>query len=197
MSEPTTVLPQSSPSSSSTQQGDREAGLSTKDGESSSGRSTLSRIGSYLDTDIDSKKADLISIYACFLTGYTSSHSFSVSSLHLLLLMHDTGSVEWCVDCQACYIWCGFQTGNVAQLGLAAARSFNPVPYRTYGFLRPDQQALCSLLTFLLGTSLGRIGDWIGAKKRKWLVIASFTQVLLAMAAALTQHFSGETGLAL
>jgi len=80
----------------------------------------------------------------------------------------------------------------VAQLGLAIARTFSSRDTRTYGFQRPDQQALCSLLTFLMGTSLGRIGDKIGAKKRLWLVMASFTQALLAMAAALTAHYSGE-----
>jgi hypothetical protein len=47
-----------------------------------------------------------------------------------------------------------------------------------------------------MGTSLGRIGDKVGAKKRKWLVIASFLQALLAMAGALTAHYSGELGVA-
>jgi len=48
------------------------------------------------------------------------------------------------------------------------------------------------LITFLMGTSLGRIGDKVGPKKRKWLVSATFVQALLAMAAALSTHYSGE-----
>jgi uncharacterized membrane protein YoaK (UPF0700 family) len=93
-------------------------------------------------------------------------------------------------------VWCGFQTGNVAQLGLAVARTFAPQNIRTSGFTRPDQQAFCSLLTFLIGTSLGRFGDKIGAKKKKWLVTATFIQALLAMAAALCTHYSGESNVA-
>ncbi|WRT63197.1 uncharacterized protein IL334_000100 [Kwoniella shivajii] len=116
---------------------------------------------------------DLISIYACFLTGLTSSPSFT-----------------------ACYIWCGFQTGNVAQLGLAIARTFAPIGERTYGFQKPDQQALTSLLSFWLGTSLGRLGDKIGARRRTWLVLATFIQALLAMAAALAANYCGQSGIA-
>ncbi|KAK8843939.1 hypothetical protein IAR55_006731 [Kwoniella newhampshirensis] len=132
------------------------------------------RFLTHFDTEIDAPgSTNLISIYACFLTGFTSAPSFS-----------------------ACFVWCGFQTGNVAQLGLAIARTFAPVGERTYGMQKPDQQALASLLSFWLGTSLGRLGDRLTAKKRTWLVLASFVQVLLAMAAALTAHFSGESGLA-
>lgn len=87
---------------------------------------------------------------------------------------------------------CGFQTGNVAQLGIAVARTFDPSYERTYGFEKPDQQALCSVLSFLVGTTLGRIGDRMGAKKRTWLVLATFIQCLCCMAAALAAHYSGE-----
>ncbi|WVQ82800.1 hypothetical protein IAT38_004932 [Cryptococcus sp. DSM 104549] len=132
------------------------------------------RVVTRFTTEIDAPgSTNLISIYACFLTGLTSSPSFT-----------------------ACFIWCGFQTGNVAQLGLALARCFAPVGERTYGFQKPDQQALTSLLSFWIGTSLGRFGDWSGARKRTWLVLATFVQALLAAAAALTVHFSGENGIA-
>ncbi|ODN73717.1 hypothetical protein L202_07257 [Cryptococcus amylolentus CBS 6039] len=132
------------------------------------------RLLSSLSSELDAPgSTNLISIYACFLTGFTSAPSFS-----------------------ACFIWCGFQTGNVAQLGLALARCFAPGEERTYGFQKPDQQALVSLLAFWIGTSLGRVGDWTGARRRRWLGLATFVQALLAMAAALTIHFSGESGLA-
>ncbi|WVF66520.1 hypothetical protein IAT40_001260 [Kwoniella sp. CBS 6097] len=133
-------------------------------------RSVVSRCQAVINAPGDT---NLISIYACFLTGLTSSPSFT-----------------------ACYIWCGFQTGNIAQLGLAIARTFAPVGERTYGFQKPDQQALTSLIAFWLGTSLGRLGDKIGARRRTWLVLATFIQALLAMAGALTAHYSGESGIA-
>lgn len=91
---------------------------------------------------------------------------------------------------------CGFQTGNVAQLGIAVARTFDPIGERTYHFDKPDQQALCSVLSFLIGTSLGRIGDKMGAKKRTWLVLATFIQCLCCLAAALAAHYSGESAYA-
>lgn len=133
-----------------------------------------SRISHALSAPIDAKACVPISLYACFLTGFTSSPSFS-----------------------ACYIWCGFQTGNLAQLGLAAARTFAPIrEFKTYGMIKPDQQALCSLLSFLIGASLGRVGDKVGNRTRRWLVGATGVQVLLAMGAALAAHYGGQSGVA-
>jgi hypothetical protein len=40
--------------------------------------SALSRLSQRLNTDVDPKQCISISIYACFLTGFTSSPSFSV-----------------------------------------------------------------------------------------------------------------------
>lgn len=136
---------------------------------------TLSaRLSRSLSTPIDAKACVPISLYACFLTGFTSSPSFS-----------------------ACYIWCGFQTGNLAQLGLAAARAFAPIQeFRTWGMQKADQQALCSLLSFLLGAVLGRVGDKVGNRTRRWLVGATGVQVLLAVAGALCAHYSGQSGIA-
>lgn len=88
--------------------------------------------------------------------------------------------------------------GNVAQLGLALARTFAPGEYRTYGIQLPDQQALVSLLSFLVGTTIGRFeGRLGGGRCRLWLVSAAFTQCLMAMAGALTAHYAGESGVAL
>jgi hypothetical protein len=88
--------------------------------------------------------------------------------------------------------------GNVAQLGLALARTFAPGEYRTYGLQLPDQQALVSLLSFLVGTTLGRFEGVLGGGRcRLWLVSAAFTQCLLAMAGALAAHYAGESGVAL
>ncbi|WVR03090.1 hypothetical protein IAU60_000079 [Kwoniella sp. DSM 27419] len=115
---------------------------------------------------------DLISIYACMLTGLTSGCSFT-----------------------ACFVWCGFQTGNIAQLGIAIARTFANPRERTHAFMKVDQQALTSLLSFWIGASLGRVGDRIGARTRTWLVGSCFLQALLAGFAALTAHYSGESGI--
>jgi hypothetical protein len=84
--------------------------------------------------------------------------------------------------------------GGVAQLGLAVARTFDPGAPK--GFQMPDKQALCSLLSFLVGTSLGRFGDKIGPHRRVWLVGATVVQALLVMAAAVAAHFSGQDGMA-
>ena len=88
--------------------------------------------------------------------------------------------------------------GNLAQLGLAIARTFAPDTLRTYGFQLPDIQALVSLLSFLVGASLGRFENLFGGGRRKsWLVTATFVQCLLAAAAAIAHHYSGEYGIAL
>ncbi|KAJ9109051.1 hypothetical protein QFC21_000377 [Naganishia friedmannii] len=84
--------------------------------------------------------------------------------------------------------------GNVAQLGVALARTFQPGAIR--GFHMPDKQALCSLLSFLLGTSFGRVGDKMGSHTRKWLILATVVQALLLMAGALTAHYGGLSGIA-
>lgn len=49
------------------------------------------RLFSKFSADINPSSVDLVSIYMCFLTGLTASPSFA-----------------------ACFVWCGFQTGNAA-----------------------------------------------------------------------------------
>ena len=86
--------------------------------------------------------------------------------------------------------------GNAVQLAIAIARLFAAHPKDTQ-FERPDQQALCSLITFLLGASLGRIADRLAwTQKRIWVGSATLFQGLLTMAAALCIHFSDEPSLA-
>lgn len=63
-------------------------------------------------------------------------------------------------------------------------------------FHRADQQALCSLIAFQLGASVGRLGDRIGPLKRSWLIAATFLQALLSMASAVTLWQSGELSIA-
>lgn len=95
----------------------------------------------------------------------------------------------------AIFVWCGFQTGNTLQLGLALARLWQDGARDTH-FHKADQQALCSVLTFLAGAFLGRIGDNMGAKTRLWLFMGTMIQALFTMAAALAIWQSGETNFA-
>ncbi|BEJ14480.1 hypothetical protein CspHIS471_0402470 [Cutaneotrichosporon sp. HIS471] len=133
--------------------------------------------GSWLSTqlagNIDPNKCDWISVYGCLLTGFTSAVSFT-----------------------ACYVWPGFQTGNLAQLAIAAARRFDPPETRRLGFQKSDQQALTALVMFWLGTSMGRIGARVGNTRRAWLLSTSILQVFMAAIAAILSQFSGESAYA-
>ena len=121
----------------------------------------------------------------------------------------------------AVFVWCGFQTGNTvqvrttfqsppppltpsdnthttcscSQLALALARLFSP-GNTDFSFHMADRQALVSLITFLGGASLGRIGDKIGNNKRVWLILGTIIQSLFTMGAALTIWQSGESAVA-
>jgi MFS family permease len=52
------------------------------------------------------------------------------------------------------------------------------------------------LLSFNAGAFFGRLGDRIGPHKRSWLVLSTFVQVLLTMAAALVIWKSGQDNIA-
>jgi len=106
----------------------------------------------------------------CFMTGFIDSISFS-----------------------AVFIWCAFQTGNSVQLALALARLFEG---NDHSFHKPDQQALCSVLTFLLGASIGRIGDKVGPRTRLWLFLGTMIQALFTTAAAIAIWQSGQGSIA-
>jgi hypothetical protein len=66
-------------------------------------KSSIRRAADFLQTDVDAKKCNPVSIYACFLTGFTSAPSFSVSGFCI-------PRCDQLTPCQACYVWCGFQT---------------------------------------------------------------------------------------
>ncbi|KAF9475410.1 hypothetical protein BDN70DRAFT_814149, partial [Pholiota conissans] len=93
----------------------------------------------------------------------------------------------------AIFVWCGFQTGNFAQLAIALCRLFEGHPgFRDSTFHKADQQALCSLISFNAGAFVGRIGDKVGAHKRAWLIAGTFIQALFTMAAAIAFWKSGQ-----
>ena len=106
---------------------------------------------------------------------------------------HPSDSVSF----SAVFVWAGFQTGNSVQLALALARLFSgPAGQRDTSFHIADQQALTSILTFIGGAFLGRIGDRMGAKTRAWLALGTFIQALFTMAAALCAWKSGQGSVA-
>ncbi|KAI0746588.1 hypothetical protein C8Q80DRAFT_1176063 [Daedaleopsis nitida] len=129
---------------------------------------------SHLMGDVDPMQSTFPLAAYCFMTGFIDSVSFS-----------------------AIFVWCGFQTGNSVQLALALARLFSGPPgQRDTSFHLADQQALTSVITFILGASLGRIGDRMGPKTRAWLCLGTMIQALFTMAAALTAWKSGQGSVA-
>ncbi|KZT20879.1 hypothetical protein NEOLEDRAFT_1158450 [Neolentinus lepideus HHB14362 ss-1] len=108
----------------------------------------------------------------CFMTGYIDAIGFT-----------------------AVFVWPGFQTGNSVQLALAIARLFQP-GQTDFSFRPPDRAALVSLLTFIFGAFLGRIGDRMGPKTRAWLFLGTMIQALFTMAAAVCIWQSGNASVA-
>ncbi|KAK7446642.1 hypothetical protein VKT23_014336 [Stygiomarasmius scandens] len=132
---------------------------------------------SYLMTEVDPEWCTAPLAAYCFMTGFIDAISFS-----------------------AIFVWCGFQTGNFAQLALAIARLMETPnangAIKDNSFHAADRQAITSLLTFNVGAFLGRIGDRIGCHVRLWLVLGTFIQTLFTMAAAITVWQSGSLSIA-
>jgi len=126
----------------------------------------------FLMADVDPSDASGPLAAYCFMTGYIDVISFS-----------------------AIFVWCGFQTGNFAQLGMAIARLWEGAPDEPH-FHTADQQALCSLIAFNAGAFVGRIGDRMGARSRAWLALGTFLQALMTMAGAVAFWKSGQFVLA-
>ncbi|KAJ7750977.1 hypothetical protein DFH07DRAFT_745877 [Mycena maculata] len=130
----------------------------------------------HLKTEVDPAQCTGPLAGFCFMTGFIDAISFT-----------------------AVFVWCGFQTGNFAQLALAIARLWEIAPSGSghdTSFHIADKQALTSLLSFNAGAFFGRWGDRVGPHKRVWLIFATSIQVLLTMAAALTVWKSGQGSIA-
>ena len=80
------------------------------------------------------------------------------------------------------------------QLSLALARLFNG--QHDTSFHLADQQALCSVVTFIFGAFIGRIGDKMGCKTRAWLCLGTFIQTLFTVGAAIAIWKSGQGSVA-
>ncbi|KAJ7698590.1 hypothetical protein B0H17DRAFT_927290 [Mycena rosella] len=130
----------------------------------------------HLNTEVDPAQSTGPLAAFCFMTGFIDAISFT-----------------------AIFVWCGFQTGNFAQLALALARLWEVAPSgsgHNTSFHIADKQALTSLLAFNAGAFFGRLGDRMGPHKRTWLVLSTFAQVLLTMGAALTIWKSDQGSIA-
>ncbi|KZT10414.1 uncharacterized protein LAESUDRAFT_694050 [Laetiporus sulphureus 93-53] len=125
----------------------------------------------YLMTDVDPAKSSIPLAAFCFMTGFVDAVVFT-----------------------AIFVWAAFQTGNTVQLSLAVARLFSKP--RDVSFHISDQQALCSLLSFNVGSFIGRLGDRMGPKSRAWLMLGTFIQALFTMAAAVAVWQSGSISVA-
>ncbi|EPQ50389.1 hypothetical protein GLOTRDRAFT_141505 [Gloeophyllum trabeum ATCC 11539] len=126
----------------------------------------------YLMTNVKGEWATAPLVAFCFMTGFIDAVGFT-----------------------AVFVWPGFQTGNSVQLALALARLFSP-GNTDYSFRPPDRAALVSLLTFVFGAFLGRIGDRMGPKTRLWLFLGTMIQALFTMAAAVCVWQSGDPSVA-
>lgn len=169
----------------------------------------------YLSLEIDPSYATAPLGAFCFMTGFMYD-PYLLRFLVFLIFFSDALSFS------AIFVWCGFQTGNFAQvrssptpppqknrsyrrsnnpllkkLALALARLFEgPAGLRDQTFHKADQQALCSLLSFIAGTCVGRIGDKVGPTKRIWLMTGCFISTLFTMAAAIAFWKAGQPSLA-
>ncbi|KAF7334298.1 Aldedh domain-containing protein [Mycena sanguinolenta] len=124
----------------------------------------------FLRAEVDPDHATGPLAVFCFMTGFIDAISFT-----------------------SVFVWCGFQTGNFAQLALAFARTYN-----TEGIVISisDVQALVSLLAFNVGAFLGRFGDRMGAHSRGWLASGTAIQAALTLVAGICIQQSGQDSIA-
>ncbi|KAH7096365.1 hypothetical protein BKA62DRAFT_512954 [Auriculariales sp. MPI-PUGE-AT-0066] len=151
--------------------------------------SRTSRVVAHLRSNVDPQRSVWPLAGFCFMTGFTDAVTYTTA-----------------------FVWAAFQTGNTIQLSLALGRLVSPSGQEPR-FQPSDGQAICSLLSFLLGSALGHFanletiltnGDakappsWrnsFGPKRRAWLILGTLLTSLLTMAAALCAWASAkETG---
>ncbi|KAH7094094.1 hypothetical protein BKA62DRAFT_760919 [Auriculariales sp. MPI-PUGE-AT-0066] len=151
--------------------------------------SRTSRMVAHLRSNVDPQRSVWPLAGFCFMTGFTDAVTYTTA-----------------------FVWAAFQTGNTIQLSLALGRLVSPGG-QELRFQVSDGQAMCSLLSFLLGSALGHFanlearltnGDanappsWrnsFGPKRRTWLILGTLLTSLLTMAAALCAWASAkETG---
>ncbi|KAF5336506.1 hypothetical protein D9611_006584 [Ephemerocybe angulata] len=126
----------------------------------------------YLASEVDSENVTWPLLGYLFMAGYIDAISFTTI-----------------------FVWCGFQTGNFAQVSLAVARTIeatflNPrsgILNTLVSLPKTEQASICSLSAFFFGlATFGRLGDKVGTHKRGWLFAGTLIQALLSLTAAYT-----------
>ncbi|KAK7059711.1 Aldedh domain-containing protein [Favolaschia claudopus] len=123
----------------------------------------------FLSAQVDTEEVTGPMVAFCFMTGFIDAISFT-----------------------AVIVWCGFQTGNFANLALASARNYHA---RKWSVTASDLHALSSLASFNVGAFLGRLGDRIGPQTRGWLVAGTLVQSVLTLVAGVCIQMSGQGGI--
>ncbi|KAH8922663.1 hypothetical protein BT69DRAFT_220979 [Atractiella rhizophila] len=122
------------------------------------------------DVDASSRILDAALLLYCCLSGWVDTIVFSET-----------------------FVWCGFQTGNTVQLSITFSRlwcSKEICPGSMFPYT--DSLALCSLLSFILGSTLAHI-SLRRPKRRIWLVGATvFQAILLGVSSVLATYSGGE-----
>jgi MFS family permease len=78
------------------------------------------------------------------------------------------------------------------QLALALARLFSLEQAPGPRFRVIDRQSLASIVSFLLGAFVGRIGDRIGSRTRLWLFLGTIIQALCLLVAGVLLWKGGQ-----
>ncbi|KIJ63147.1 hypothetical protein HYDPIDRAFT_29837 [Hydnomerulius pinastri MD-312] len=130
---------------------------------------TIVTVKSFLYEEIDEERVLVpLSAYS-FMTGFLNAVCFS-----------------------AIFAWCASQTGNTIQLSIAVGRLLDDDRAEPdFSFRLSDRLAVCSLVTFLIGGFIGRLGDKIGCNTRLWMTAGTFIQTIFTMAAAIASWKSG------
>ncbi|KAI6037636.1 hypothetical protein EDC04DRAFT_2133459 [Pisolithus marmoratus] len=121
---------------------------------------TIVTVKGFFLEEIDEQRATVPLAGYCFMTGFLNAVCFS-----------------------AIFAWCASQTGNTIQLSIAIGRFLDKEPDHLYRLT--DRLALTSLLSFILGGFVGRIGERVGYGARVWLVCGTLLQALLTVGAAI------------
>ncbi|KAF8318476.1 hypothetical protein DL93DRAFT_2054468 [Clavulina sp. PMI_390] len=134
------------------------------------------KIAERLAVNVDTRKVIPPVLVYTFLSGFVNTMTFT-----------------------ACFVFCGFQTGNTVQLALSLARMVSG-PDRGTELLIGPQQALISLLGFLAGAFISRmVGNHsanrpYGPKSRGWLMAATLLSACFTIQGAICSKISGESG---
>lgn len=91
------------------------------------------------------------------------------------------------------------KTGNTVQLAIAISRLFSG-PNAGPGFQQSDQQALVSLLSFVIGGLIGRLSYvslfGFAPQSRRWLFFGTLLQALFTLGGTLCAAFAHQSGFA-